>query len=365
MKGLKKLALASAVLAISTGAFAMEALQDDDMSNATGQAGLTIETSGTSITASAIRYYDSTGFNSAATNYAAELAGNPYLFTSTGDSTGTPLPGPCSGITATACVGNFTAGGALNLSNFSLTEGASTTTIDIGSTGTTSGDTTGLLIGASANNLTVSLGAISIDNGTELDGSAYAGSAGRAATNAPSYNAGGFLTSGKDLGGLAISSINLPPSLMIITAGAAQLANGTTGAQGSGLTITQLLPIADLSLTVSYYNTATESYTAGSGFTANTAAGASTNDGIISLPINLIGVLTGPVEIAVGKAGGGYATTSTEGLDILTTGTSIGAVDIGSQDLGGTGVQIAGTTVGSIGILNLKVGSQFMAISGH
>ena len=43
MKMLKKLALASAVSMISAGAFAMEAMDDESMSAATGQDGITIQ----------------------------------------------------------------------------------------------------------------------------------------------------------------------------------------------------------------------------------------------------------------------------------------------------------------------------------
>jgi len=369
MKGLKKLALASAVLAVSTGAFAMEALQDDALSSTTGQAGLTITTNNTSITAAAIRYYDSDGATGASAAYG--VAASPVYITSDGTSTGTALPGPCGGITNVACVANFsTAGGSVNINGFQLTEGASTTTIDVGSTGLTSTDTSGLLIGATANNLTVVLGGISIDNGDELNGALTGGTAG-AATNAATYT-GGYLTGGKDLGGLALSGINLPKSLMLISAGAADLGALTGNNFNSGLTITSLIPITDLSLTVSYYNTATEKYTAGSGFTPQT--GSAANDGIVTLPINLIGVLTGPIEIGVGKAAGtGYATGAGEGLDILMTGTGITAVDLGGQGaniagIGGTagsGIQIAGSSVGSIGILKLVVGPQMLSISGH
>lgn len=65
MKGLKKLALASAVLAASTGAFAMEALDDSALSNTTGQSGLTISLS-TDVSIGRIRIHDQDGLNGAA-----------------------------------------------------------------------------------------------------------------------------------------------------------------------------------------------------------------------------------------------------------------------------------------------------------
>lgn len=62
MKGLQKLALASAVMAVSTGAFAMEALDDSTLSATTGQAGLTI-TMGTDIEIGKIRIHDTDGLD--------------------------------------------------------------------------------------------------------------------------------------------------------------------------------------------------------------------------------------------------------------------------------------------------------------
>jgi len=360
MKGLKKLALASAVLALSTGAFAMEALQDDDMSNATGQAGLTITTNNTSISASQIRYYDADGTTGASTAYS--LFSTIYL-TTDGSSTAAPIgdagSGAC-GVVATSlkgCADLFSTGGSININNFSLTEGASTTSIDVGSTGTGAGAVSGLLIGASANSLTVTLGGISVDNGNELD-------VGR--TNQPTYSAGGFLATGKDLGGIALSSINLSQSVMLITPGAVGLdaLSGST-MYNSGLTITQLSPILSLTLTAYYYNTGIQSYSAGA-FTANTATFATaTNgvDGVVTLPIAMSLILTGPIEIGVGLAPtGGYAANSvTKGLQVFTTGTSIGSIDIG----GAGGILIAGSDIGSIGVIGLKIGSQLMSISGH
>jgi len=362
MKGLKKLALASAVLALSTGAFAMEALQDDALASTTGQAGLTITTNNTNITAAAVRYYDADGANGLS-------AGATTVFiTSDGTSTGTTLPGPCGGITNVACVANFSlsgtgAGGSVNIAGFKLTEGSSTTTIDVGSTGTTSTDTSGLLIGATANNLNVALGGISFDNGSELNGTLTLGFA---ATNATTtYDSSGFLATGSDIGGVAITGITLPKSLMLISAGAASIpALGWVGSS-SGLTITNLIPISNLALTVNYYNTNMESFKTGA-FVANVGGGFAAGDGLISLPINLLGVLTGPIEIAVGKKPvDAFNTGAGEGLDVLMTGTGITALDIGGHDLGHGGIQIAGTNAGSVAILGLVVGPQVINISGH
>jgi len=364
MKGLNKLALASAVLAISTGSFAMEAMQDDALSSTTGQAGLTILSSNVSVTASAVRYYDSDGISPASAFY------------TTIDSTHTVPAGPCAGSTASACVATFSVGGSLNLAGFSLTATSIETTIDVGSTSTT-GTTavSGLLVGTTITGLNLNVGAISIDNGTELDGTLGLG---RAATNTPTYT-GGYLTSGSDLGGLAITGLTIPQSAILITGGASIL--GTN----SGLTITNLLPISDLSLTVNYYDTSKEAYASGT-FTPNAAStkgsgvggAAVAGDGLISLPVDLLGVLQGPTEIAAGNnTTTGYNPTgaalgsSGSGLAIAMTGTVISALDIGGHDTGKVGgISLAGTNAGSIGILGLTIGGiggtpTFINITGH
>jgi len=357
MKGLKKLALTTAVLAASTGAFAMEAMQDADLSSTTGQAGLTILTSGVNVTASAIRYYDADGTTGAVA--ALGIPGAPSF---------PAVPGPCAGLDPATCTNNFanTTGGSVNINGFSLTANQILTTIDVGSNGSTATATTGLLIGSQVSNLNVNLGAISFDNGTELNGiNLGAGPIGRAGNNGATYTAG-VLTSGNDIGGIAITGLTIPNSAMLITAGAPQL---TGGGASSGLTITSLIPISDLALTVNYYSTTTETFTPGTGDSVGgnfTHVGAhAANSGLISLPIDLLGVLQGPTEIAAGAAGGGYGTTNTQGLEILMTGTVISALDIGGHDLGHAGITIAGTNAGSVGILGLTIGSSQLNITGH
>lgn len=60
MKGFAKLALASAIIAASSGAFAMQALDDDAMSAATGQDGLTIRLD-TNLSGVGVKYIDRDG----------------------------------------------------------------------------------------------------------------------------------------------------------------------------------------------------------------------------------------------------------------------------------------------------------------
>lgn len=72
MNGFKKLVLASAVLAASTGAFAMEAMDDESMSTTTGQDGLTI-TLDSSIQNLVITYVDRDGLAGGSFNDAGAL----------------------------------------------------------------------------------------------------------------------------------------------------------------------------------------------------------------------------------------------------------------------------------------------------
>lgn len=334
MKGLKKLALASAVLAASTGAFAMEAMQDDALSNTTGQSGLTILQGNTNVTINALRYTDLDG----TTGASAKLGITNNVCT---DVSVAPCTAPAMGVKD--YVDSFSNQGTLQIANLSITANSIKTTVDIG-TSTLTGQT-GILIGSTINNLSVGLGGISLDNGSALV----------AGTNTPTYDATThLLTAGADIGGIALTNINLPSSsAMLITAGAAQLGSS------SGLTIANLIPIADLSLNVNYYNTSKNAYSAGA-FTNGTA-------GLITLPIELKNILQGPLEIAAGNTvADGYNLASTEGLEIYMGKTTIGSIDIGAPLNGNpAGIMIAGTNVGEVGILGLTVNSSQLNVSGH
>lgn len=359
MKGLKKLAIASAVLAVSTGAFAMEALQDDDMSATTGQAGLTITTSGTNISTQAIRYYDKDGIGvSTGTDTTTFVGANGGLTAFLSGAAYNETAGTFTGKDPNTIIKNFTtdnggAGGSINISGFSVSLGQSVTTLDVASTGTGATATSALLIGLSANTLNTGL-IISFDNGTELSGSGLPG------TSAPAN------ASVNNIGGIAITGLTIPKTVIAITAGATDL--GTT----SGLTISPLLNF-NLGLTLSYYDTTKQTYNAGTGaFTASAGA----NDGLISLPIAVYGALAGAVEIAAGSSAvasatnAGYAGSTTDGLRIYSGGLGAIAVDIGNE--GGnpalapnTGIQLAGSDAGSVAILGLKVAASTIAIYGH
>jgi hypothetical protein len=336
MKGLKKLALATAVLAVSTGAFAMEAMQDEAMSNTTGQDGLSILQSGLNVNIGAIRYTDNDGFTGAST--ALGIVDIPAVFA------------------AKTLVDSFTSAGTVHIKGLSISATSILTTIDVGSTGTTGADTTGLLIGSTITNLSVNLGNISFDNGTELSSSSAGVSS--------AANAGG-----NNIGGIALSHISLPSqSAMLITAGAASLPNGAT----SGITITPLMAIADLHLVVGYYNTSLATYTGAGSYAApagdfSPVGAGVAGDGVITLPIDITGILQGPTQIAAGLKSSGYGITNNQGLEIAMGHTVISSIDIGAQNgaVPSTGINITGTTVGSVGIIGLDIAASQLNISGH
>lgn len=357
MKGLKKLALASAVLAVSTGAFAMEAMQDDALANTTGQDGLSILQANLGVVIQELRYTDNDGIAPAAATANLNIQ----------DTTDTIPSGPCAGQSPNACATSFASLGTLQIADLQISASSILTTIDVGSTSTTSGGVTGLLIGQKISGLSISLGAISFDNGNELSATpvsplAYTGANGSTAANKSATT---------NIGGIALDNLNLPAaSAMLITAGATDL--GST----SGLTITNLIPIASLGVDVNYWNTTMVNHTGSDTFTG---VGAHANtDGVITLPIEAIGIIQGPIEIAAGLTSAGYGIAAGQGLEVELGDTFVSFLDIGNQNgaatataLGTTdlqsngGIKITGTTVGSVGIIGLNVASSTLYISGH
>jgi len=359
MKGLNKLALASAVLAISTGAFAMEALQDDALSDTTGQAGLTITTTNTNVAATAIRYYDSDGIGSSATT-ATTGAGLIANVTANGGTfhSGTSyeeLIGPFAGTDPSVIIGTFAtdtggSGGSINISGFALAMGSSTTTIDVG---TSSTGTSGLLVGMSGNNINLNL-IVSFDSGNELN----------------FVDAFTAATPGavKNIGGIAVEGLTLPYTTLLVTAGANDLTAFGGQSTSSGLTITPL-SLGSLSLTVKYYDTNLQTWDSTHSYLTQEHAG--NNSGVLSLPIYIDAPVAGSTEIAAGNAvadanGAGYAGGAGKGLEILTGGFGATDIDIGGEGgHAGTGILLAGSDAGSIGIIGLQVGPQLISISGH
>lgn len=146
---------------------AMEAIADDSLAEATGQAGLTVTVSGTSLTASHVRYYDKDGF--------------------TGST--------------------YTNGGSLDIANLSVNLPAMTTTLDVGSTGTGGAAITGLLLSTSAlTGGTITTGAISTDAGNELVSSGTSDS----------------------FASVSLTNINLSRMVTVLTSGTTQSTSGIT-----------------------------------------------------------------------------------------------------------------------------------------
>jgi len=333
--------------------WAIEPLGDADLASTSGQAGLTINATVPSVSASSIRYYDNDGMSATGVS-AYGIAGSPVYLTSDGTSSGTASPGPCGGLLNLTCVNDFgVAGGSLNFNDFSLSGTNVLASMDVGSTGTGSSAVSGLLLGLQVNNLNINFGAISVDNGSELNGALGVGTA---ATNAPVYNASGVLTSGTDFGGIALTQLSISQMLMLVSAGAPDLGFS------SGLTITSLLPFS-MQFKFVYYNTSLQSYSGSGGFTP--AVGYSANDGLLVVPVFLTGVRLGPIEIAAGDSGGGYTSSSSQGLDFAISATTIDSVDIGGDALGAGGIQVAGTDFGSVGLEGVHIAPLKVSVGGH
>lgn len=122
MKGFKKLILTSAILAASTSAFAMQALDEDTLSSTTGQDGLTINIANSTISNLDITWVDRDGFG---TN-----------FTGAGGVDISPIGLSMSNLVLTIDAGNSTTNGAqLNIgfsTNNNVVVSLNNTTISVG-----------------------------------------------------------------------------------------------------------------------------------------------------------------------------------------------------------------------------------------
>jgi len=335
MKGLKKLALASAVLALSTGAFAMEALQDDALSDTTGQAGLTIRMDNLDVKADTVRYYDSDGVKNIGGSYALAPAATFLLSTSS-------------------------SAGSVNMAGFEISATSIITTIDVGGGAGFSGaglgsfsQGTGLFLGTTISGLTVALGAISFDNGDET------------------LTAG---TSAANIGGIALENISTNATLTGIFAGSPALA-GATGYAGfatSAITI-QPMNVITTTMTVDYYDTNKHGFSGG----ALTSVGA-LNDGLVRLPV-YTSLLQGQFELGAGTNNAMATETAAvegNGLVIAVLGAELGGasgetkmnVDLGYEGggRGGAGITLAGADAGSVGINNLTFEKTLViSVTGH
>lgn len=133
--GFKKLALASAIIAASSSAFALEAMDDETLSATTGQAGITIEMN-TNVQIGQLRIHDADGLNG--------VAVTPYDLNSDGDTADAGEADIYAGFKVGA-VGADTGGsivitgdGAGSDALTITSAGPSTLTIDAGNNGTNS-----------------------------------------------------------------------------------------------------------------------------------------------------------------------------------------------------------------------------------
>lgn len=296
MKGLKKLALASAVLAVSTGAFAMEALEDEALSATTGQAGLTI-TMAPNVTVDHLRYRDTDGLSAA-------------QVTSWGGATG---------------LGNgYTNAGVLDISALHLDVGATgsiKTILDVASNGTTGADTTSLFVETQITGLNVSIGSITLDNGSLLAAGANS----------------------KSFGAIGLADIDLGTGTkMRITPGGAIGTQGVTIAMQGAQNISLDFGYGDDAALTGVGCTAT----ATGGCLSLGVAGDATDQGI-----RIVNMQTGAITIDANNTG-------------LVIGT--GAVNIDSVQLGATsGIQINGTSIGEVALVGVHMAGGTITVAGH
>lgn len=319
---MKKLILVAAIAAATSSAFAMEAMDESTLSETTGQAGLTIVQDSLDLDIAELRYTDSTGaFEAASSTYASvAAAGNAY---GTDNNAGTP-----------ADTGSR---GTLYVKNLAI--GATQLSMDI-DIGTNSAGDTGLLLRQRITGLTVSIGTIGLDGNDHMTRNVAAGA--------------------KDLGGISLSGIDLgahdaaagaggdADSAMLITPG------GSGG--NSGITIKSLIP-QDIALTLTYTdNDAAQ--------TISTSVGIEKLvDGAKSIDVEAGGIkITNTGLGATGVAAAGLvAGDVASGVVLNNVSTYIKSIDLG----GATGIQVASTNIGSVGVHGLTLGSGSMTVRGH
>lgn len=235
----KKIALATAIAAIASSAFAMEALDEETLSATTGQAGLTISM-GSNLSVQHLRYTDTDGIT------AAQAA------------TWTP-----------AVVAGYNNRGTLDVANLAISATNITLDLDVGSTtgaDTTLGtadDVTSLFVSQSITGLNVSIGQLTLDSDDVL-------------------RTGGALNS-RSFGALNLSDVTLSNSKMRITPGGATGAQGVTIANGGGL--------ANISLDFEYIDD-------GNSLSLGGATGNAADQGI-----NIVGLDQGTTQIDVVAGG--------------------------------------------------------------
>lgn len=326
MKGLNKLILASAIAAVSASSFAMEALDEDTMSNTTGQDGLTISL-GTDITIGAVRIHDKDGLNGIAglpNVYGATNAFTDYFApalggTSTAASVATPAESATIKITGGAAGQNgVNADQGIAIRNI----GGAQTVLTIDAGAKTGGTEPVLHIGVTAAAQEIGLGGtvISVQSG---DGSAAATATNSA--NILSFDAGTRLTTGG-------ATLNI------------DLGNQPNGALVWGQCTLNEDAAGNL-ITLSSLNVLQGNNGIGLSNIAVQAAGPAT---FVTTDLR-VSVVAGGLEITTATVGG-------TGMDI-----SIGDIRLGANYTVASG----GASIGSVYIDNLRQGANTITIAGH
>lgn len=312
MKGLKKLILATAITAATTSAFAMQALDDDTMSNTTGQDGLTI-TLGTDVTIGALRIHDKDGLKQAGALTPLGTYGTGYdnYFTNGGTNTTTDA----------TVSGSIVIQGPIHIYDAATTTAGTVLTIDAGSQA--SGSAPVLHVGVSVGPQIIDLGGVKVQVASG-DGKFVYSAGGPSATTATTadiltFDAGTQLTTGG--ASLNIDLGNQPTGHLIS-------GSSTLTADGSG----NVLTLSSL----------------------NIMQGTTEGIGISGIAIKPHTGTTVTTDITVDVVAGGLRV----GL------TSADGQDIGIQDIK-LGTLATAASIGSVYIDNLTTAAQTITISGH
>ncbi len=295
MKGFKKLILASAITAVSSSAFAMQALDDETLSATTGQDGLTITLS-TDINIGSLNIRDNDGLTGSNVN--AETQYNGYFAT-----LGTPNTAGYAGwiaIDGGAAAASAGAGNGVNaLQGIAIVSSTDTVLkIDTGAVGA-AGTAPVLHIEASLGALDIGLGGTVIsvagDNGTTAGTGAIANK-----TAILSFDAGTVLSLGASTVNIDLG--NQPHGGDLIWGTSTLTANGNGNILELG------------------------------GLTVNTATGNIALSGIALSSTAVGGSYTSDIGIFVDATDGlGIRTTSADGLNVAVTSIALGtAASIGS-----------------------------------
>lgn len=228
MKGLKKLVLASAIIAASSSSFAMQAMDDESMSAATGQDGLTINLN-TSLTGLGIKYIDRDGVVGSAgyTNAGAIVIGPVGVSAnglqididaggSAGDTTGNGMLQVKVGTSAATVINlNNTKISVADATPAGSSTGAVTDIISFDATAS-------LTIAASANLATIQLG--NEDQGHMMVVNANLGTITLTGLQINDANSGGAI----GIGTLVVNSLNAQNAIDVVAGGLQIDTTGTT-----------------------------------------------------------------------------------------------------------------------------------------